>query len=121
MIPYFIILLISTILGTAAYKVRSSPLFVFIILALLFFILVTFAGVRDWSVGGDTLNYRDMFVYKRGELSWAQFVGGLDPGFVVFQNLMQKLTTSFVVYLFAIASLVIGLSLIHISEPTRPY
>lgn len=84
----------------------------FFFITLLFAVLVVFAGVRDWSVGTDTLNYRDMFVYKRGALSLADFIGGIEPGFVIFQKIMQTITTSFVAYLFVIASTVVGLNLL---------
>ena len=80
-------------------------------------ILVTFAGIRAFEVGAlgagsDTQNYRDMFVYKRHVgLSIADFIGGIEPGFVLFQKLMQALTTNFVLFLFSIATLVVGLHL----------
>lgn len=111
MLPYFLILIICTVLAALAHRFRGVPFLSGVLLLLLFLVLVIPAGIRDLSVGSDTFNYRDIFIYKRGALSLAHFIGGIEPGFVIFQNIMQHLTTSFTLYLFSIATLVIGLHL----------
>jgi len=111
MSEYFLILIICTLLAALAHRFRGIPFLSGVLLLLLFLVLVIPAGIRDLSVGADTGNYRDMFVYKRGEFSRALLTGGLEPGFAIFQKIMQDFTTSFTVYLFSIASLVVGLHL----------
>lgn len=87
-----------------------------------FIVLVVFAGVRDWSVGTDTLNYRDMFVYKQDvPINLLTIFSGLEPGFAVFQRIMQNLTTSFNIYLFSIAAFVISLYQFVIRKFSKGY
>jgi len=111
MLPYFLILMICTLLATLAHRFRGLPFLSAVLLLILFLVLVTFAGIRDLSVGADTGNYRDIFVYKQGALTLTSFIGGLEPGFVIFQSIMQSVTTSFTLYLFSIATVVVGLHL----------
>ena len=111
MLPYFLILIIGTVLAALAHRFRGVPFLSGVLLLVLFLVLVIPAGIRDLSVGSDTFNYRDIFVYKQGALTLTSFIGGIEPGFVIFQSIMQSVTTSFTVYLFSIATVVVGLHL----------
>lgn len=76
-----------------------------------------FAGIRDYSVGGDTGNYRDGFVYKHNtEISIYNIFSGMEPGFILCQTIVQKITKDFTVFLFFIAAFVVGLSMLTIKK-----
>ena len=101
---------------------NKMPFIEFFLIVVVSIILIFFAGIREHHVGTDTLNYRDMFVYKRNEtFSLAYFIGGVDPGFALFQVIFQKLTENFVIYLFGIATFVVSIYLYLIRKMSTNY
>ncbi len=95
-----------------ANKYKEIPALRAIFILLCLTVLVVFPTVRALEVGTDTENYRDMFVYKRHVgLSVADFIGGIEPGFVIFQKIMQSLTENFTTFLFSIALFIVSIYL----------
>lgn len=82
----------------------------YIIIISIFLILQS--GLRHWSVGSDTMNYNYMFEVVK-EMSWGQIFEsfklyyqlseGRDPGYELFQKLVQLFTNDYQVYLILVA------------------
>lgn len=112
MLPYFFILLLSVLISNLVKRYDRTIFIRVLGLFALFVVLVSFAGLRDHSVGGDTGNYRATFVYKLNtEISILNIFSGVEPGFVLFQTISQNITKDFTLFLFLIAAFVVGLSM----------
>jgi transmembrane protein EpsG len=112
LLPYFLILLLSVLISNLVKRYDRTIYVRVLGLFALFMVLVSFAGLRDYSVGSDTLNYRDVFVYKLNtEISIFNLFSGVEPGFGLFQTISQNITKDFTLFLFLIAAFVVGLSM----------
>lgn len=119
---YFLVLVFSVVLLFLAQQTKKVGILSSVFFFITVLLLVTFAGVRDYSVGTDTGNYQDMFVYKKNaKISLLTLFSGLEPGFAIFQAMMQRFTENFVVYLFSIAGFVVGIYLYVIRKLSSSY
>lgn len=75
---------------------------------------IVLSGLRDWSVGADTLAYKyysfDVVIYNSWSDLWSNFldiyfrgVPGKDPGYKFFEKFFQLFSSSYQVYLIFIA------------------
>lgn len=87
------------------YNVKFKKLYI----CLLMVLCIAQSGLRDLSVGADTLNYRDMF-YGAGMMSWQEILEFFsdsetvkDPGYLVFNKLFYIICPSYRMFLIVTA------------------
>jgi transmembrane protein EpsG len=122
MIPYFIVLAISSALMFYAQSVRTVKSYVKIIFFLLFCGLTVFPGIRSTQVGTDTPNYVYSFTTdKFMNDPLLESKSNVELGYQALERTLRSFTDNYVVLFFTIAFIVVGIYLLVIYRNSEHY
>lgn len=118
MIIYIFIIILIVVLGLAFYsgtyskanKIKAKTTYIFIICS----VMLLISGLRNVAVGEDTYAYFLTFNEVKNT-SWSQTLNeisdyyssglGKDPGYTLFQKILQIISTDYTVYLLIVSSI----------------